>query len=166
MAGLGLGLEFVLELLVADFGEEGAKGGAGFHAESDEVVTGEEGRPDLGLLAEEPGLGEEEVVDAEAAVGAEAVEAVEFEFEGEGGAEEEAAEGGFAHLEGVLELHVGADGFDDPLDAAAGEAEAAEDGGGNVGADFLVAVEVDAAGPGVGGGGEGFGDVVEEDGPG
>jgi len=58
-----------------------------------------------------------------------------------------------------------ADAGGDFFDLFLGEAQAGENGVGHVLADFFVAVKVDGTGGRVGGGGEGFGDVVEEDGP-
>ena len=146
--------------------EDGGEGGAGGEAEGDEVAAGEKGRGDEGLR----GIGEfgaflkEEFVVVEKAVGAEAVDAVEFEFVVDKGAGEEAFEGGGAHLLDADEVHVIGDGGGGGFDDVVGVFEAAKDGVGHFGAEFVVAIEADAAGVGVDGLGGGFGDVVKEDG--
>ncbi len=148
--------------IVKDGGEGRSRG----QAEGDEIATGEEGRGDEGLR----GVGEldafllEEFVVVEEAVGAEAVDAVEFEFVVDEGAGEEAFEGGGAHLLDADEVHVIGDGGGGGFDDVVGVFEAAKDGVGHFGAEFVVAIEADAAGVGVGGLGGGFGDVVKEDG--
>lgn len=106
----------------------------------------------------------EEFVVVEEAVGAEAVDAVEFEFVVDVGAGEEAFEGGGAHLLDADEVHVIGDGGGGGFDDVVGVFEAAKDGVGHFGTEFVVAIEADAAGVGVGGLGGGFGDVVKEDG--
>ena len=106
----------------------------------------------------------EELVVVEEAVGAEAVDAVEFEFVFDVGAGEEAFEGGGAHLLDADEVHVIGDGGGGGFDDVVGIFEAAEDGVGHFGAEFVVAIEADAAGVGVGGLRSGFGDIVKEDG--
>src|SRR2546430_10784692 len=59
-----------------------------------------------------------------------------------------------------------ANGDDDVVNLLARETEAFENLFGHIRADALVFVEMDAAGVQVAGGGERFGDVVEQDGPG
>lgn len=146
--------------------EDGGEGGSGGQAEGDEVAAGEKGRGDEGLR----GVGEfgafllEELVVVEKAVGAEAVDAVEFEFVVDVGAGEEAFEGGGAHLLDADEVHVIGDGGGGGFDDVVRVFEAAKDGVGHFGTEFVVAIEADAAGVGVGGLGGGFGDVVKEDG--
>jgi hypothetical protein len=164
--GFLAGIEFVLELLFADFAEESAHKGAGFHAQREQVVAGEKGRTELRLLLQLFGLLDEEIVDIEAAVRAKAVEAMEFEFERESGTEEQSAERGFPHFKGVLELHVIANSLGKLFDLFAGEAEAFEDDLGHFRADFFMGVEMDFPAARVMRGGDGLGDIVEEDCPG
>ena len=76
---------------------------------------------------------------------AEAIEPVQFQFERKGRAHQQAAQGGLAHLQRVLELHVAAHGFDDLLDLFAGKPEPLQNLLGHVRADLLVAVEMHAA---------------------
>jgi len=166
LSGLVRGFEFVLELFFANFGEELAHGGAGLHSHGDEVVASDERGANFGLSFEFFGLFNEVVVNVQAAMGAEAIEAMELEFERKSGAHEQTAEGGFAHLQRIFELHMAADGGDDVVDLFARETEAFENLLGHVCADAFVFVKMDAAGLGIARGGEGFGDVVKEDRPG
>lgn len=153
-------------MFFAGFGEEFAHGGTGFHAEGLQVVAGQQWRADLGLVFEFAGLFLHKFVVIKAAMGAEAVEAVEFEFEGKGVAQEHPAQGGFAHVFHVLELHVMQDGGDDFIGLFAGKFEALQNGFGHLCANFFVAVKMDGVAVGIAGGGDGLGDVVEERGPG
>jgi hypothetical protein len=131
-----------------------------------QVVAGQKRRADLGLFFEFAGPFLHKLVVVEPPVGAEAVEAVQFEFEGEGVAQEHAAQSGFAHVFHVLELHVMQDGGDDFIGLFAGKFEALQNGFGHLRADFFVAVKVDGVAVRIAGGGDGLGDVVEERGPG
>jgi hypothetical protein len=166
LSGFGRGFEFVLELFFANFGEELAHGGAGLHSHGDEVVASDERWANFGLSFEFFGLFNEVVVNVQAAMGAEAIEAMELEFERKSGAHEQTAEGGFAHLQRIFELHMAADGGDDVVDLFARETEAFENLLGHIRADAFVFVKMDAAGVGIARGGEGFGDIMKEDGPG
>ena len=166
--GLGGG-EAAFELEVVGGVEEVADVGAGGEAEVEEVAAGDPAGGEDGFVLVGLAGVLEEVVGVEGAVAGEAVEAVKFEGEGEVGVADDAAEGVFSHAGGVDEAHVMGDEVDDAVDEGAGEFEAGEDGFGDAGAEFGVAVEADAgaaAAVGAEGGGGGFSDVVEEDGVG
>lgn len=164
--GVLFGGEGAFELEGLGVVEDGGEGGAGGQAEADEVAAGEEGGWDerFGGGGEFGAFLKEEFVVVEEAVGAEAVDAVEFEFVVDVRAGEEAFEGGGAHLLDADEVHVIGDGGSGGFDDVVGVFEAAKDGVGHFGAEFVVAIEADAAGVRVDGLGGGFGDVVKEDG--
>ena len=140
-------------------------GGARLHAHGEQVVAGQERRANFGLFFELFGLFDEIVINIEAAMGADAIEAMKLEFEREGGAHQEATEGGFAHFQHVFELHMAADGDDDVVDLFARETEAFEDLLGHIRAEAFVIVKMNVAGMWIARGGDGFGDVVKKDGP-
>jgi hypothetical protein len=157
--------QFVRELFFADFVKELSHGWTGLHAHSNQVIAGEEGRANFGLFFEFFSLVNQVVVNVQAAMRTEAIETVKLEFERESRAHEHTAEGGFAHLKGVFELHMAADGNDDVIDLFAGKTQAFENLFGHVGTDALMFIEMNGPGLGVVGGGGWFGDVVKKDGP-
>ena len=158
------GVDAAFELCVFGEGEELFEARAGLVAGVDEVAAGEQEFGPDGVGRE---LGEAlagEVVEAEVAVAGEAVDAVQGEVLVELGQAEEALEGGFAHIFYGGEAHVVVDEGEDLIGFVIGEAEAAADFGGDFDADFDVAVEADAVGGALEGGG--LADVVEERSPG
>src|SRR6266850_1611373 len=165
LSGLVGRFEFVLELFFADFGEELAHGGAGFHAHGEQVVAGEQRRANFRLFRKFSGLVNQVIVNVQTAMGAKAIEAMELEFKREGGAHQHPAEGGFAHLQCIFKLHMATHRSDDIVGLYARETETFENLLGHICADALVFVKVDAAGLRVAGRGERFGDVVKENRP-
>lgn len=158
------GVDAAFELGVFGEGEELFEAGAGLVSGGHEVAAGEEQFGPDGVWWE---LGEAlagEVVEGEVAVAGEAVEAVEGEVLVELGQAEEALEGGLAHLLYGGEAHVIVDEGEDLVGFVVGEAEAAADFGGDFDADFNVAVEADAIGGALEGGG--LADVVQQRAPG
>ena len=156
------------ELAGVEAFEEGAEGGAGAEAEGQQVAARDgAGREDRlgGEVGQAP---PRQVVEVELGVGAQAVEAVELELEGDGGAAEHLADAGLAHLRELGELHVVADGGDDGLEGGAALLETAEDGRGHLRAEGGVvgraiggrtvglAADLERAG---------LADVVQQDGP-
>ena len=158
------GGEAAFELSVLDFCEDDGHAGAAGVAHGEEVAAGEEpggegsgsGGVGEGLVHEFPVI--------EEPVAAEAVDAVEFEFVWESGLDDPAFDLGRAHVADVHEFHVIGDGGGGGVDDLVRAAETAEDVGGHFCAEFVMAVEADAAFCGVAGPCGGFGDVVEEDG--
>ena len=132
--------------MIAEVVEEAAEFHTGGDAEGEEVVAGEQGRAQGGLPGEVGGLGLHEFVMLQGAVRAEAVKAVEGEFQRKGVAQDHAAAGGLAHLYDILELHVVEDAGDDFIDFFTGETEALQNYARHFGTDFFMAIEVDAAG--------------------
>ena len=119
-----------------------------------------------GLFGELCLLRTNKVVVVAEAVGAVAIDAVEFGFHAEGFSGHEALEFGGAHVCDVHELHVARDHEADFLDGLVRIAETAEDDFGHVGSDFVVAVEAEALRFSVPRLRGGFADVVQEDGEG
>lgn len=167
--GIGPGFvrKFALELFGLDLAENFADAGAVWDLEvPDEVVAGDEGFGNEGLLSELFLLSTNKVVVVAEAIRAVAIDAVEFGLELESFRRHEAFELGGAHVLNVHELHVSGDHEADVIDGLVGVAEAAEDDFGHLGTDFIVTVEAVAPGFGVPGLSGGLTDIVKEDGEG
>ena len=87
---------------------------------------------------------------------------MQLEFQGEGGTHQDPAQGRFAHARHVLELHVKPDCPGDLFDLFAREPQPLEDANGHFFTDALVVVEMDPTRVGIRGGGDGFGDIVQQ----
>ena len=157
--------KFSFELFVHELMEDFAHLGTWDGAKLLEVVTGEE-RFRFNFLFRKLGeFGGEKVVDIELSVAGGAVDPVEFEFFQKSGASEETLESADAHVGGIFESHVVGDASGDGANFVVGKAETAENLFGHAGSDSFVAKESDAA-VGIGFGGGGFADIVEEGGEG
>ena len=91
-------------------------------------------------------LPDEKIINVQPSMRTKAVEPVQGEFQQERLAQQQPAQRGLAHLQGVLELHVVADGGDHGLDLFVRKAQPLHDFFRQVRADFFVFVKMDAAG--------------------
>src|SRR5947209_8454277 len=88
-------------------------------AHSQQIISAEKGRDDFRLVFEFFGLRHEEFIDIEHAMRTQTIQAMQFQFERKSWAHEEPPQGGFAHLRGVLELHVTTNGLHNFVDLLA-----------------------------------------------
>ena len=87
----------------------------------------------------------EEMINIKPTVGTKAIQSVQLEFEWKRFAHEHASQGGFAHLERILELHVMADRRADFVDLLSGKLQSLQNLAGHFSADFLVSVKMHQA---------------------
>lgn len=148
--------------------EDAADFGPGGMADGQKISPLNEGGGEDGFALEDGAFFEGEVVEIEFGMGGEAVEAVELELKGHGGAAEGAAQGGGLHVGQFGELHVPADGLGDALDEGEGLFETPQDGFGKLGSGFGMvggAVPGGAIGLGLNDEALRLGDIVQERGP-
>ena len=158
--------EFVGKLFFAAVGEEGAQFGTRFQAERNQIIAGQQGRDDLGLVRQFLILLHHEFVMVEATVRTQTIKAVQLQFQRKGLAHQHATQCRFAHRLHVFELHVMQNGSRDFLGLLFGEFQPLQNSFRHLRADFFVAVEVNRTCLQITRGGDGFGDVMQQGGPG
>jgi hypothetical protein len=161
LSGFVNGFKFILKLLFANFGQELAHLRTRLHTHGEQVIASKQRGTNFGLFFKFFRLFNQVIIDIQTAVGADAVKAMKLEFEREGGTHQQAAQGGFAHLKYIFELHMAADSGDNVLDLFARKTEAFENLLRHVGADAFVFVKMDAARPGMARSCPGFGNVMK-----
>src|SRR5207302_7044161 len=137
--------QFVLQLFFANFRQQPAHRRPGFHAQRQQILSGQQRRTDGRLPLQLRRLFDQELIMIQSTMGSEAIEPVQFQLQRKGRSQQHPPQGGLAHPQNIFELHVRLHANRDLFNQLPGKAQPFQQLPRNAGAGVFMAVKMNLA---------------------